>query len=468
MLPVIALVGRPNVGKSTLFNRLTKSRDAIVANYPGLTRDRQYGRAVLSGRPCLLIDTGGLSGGEAGREEGIDAAMAHQSRLAIEEADLVLFIVDARDGMNAADQNLAASLRRQNKPCLLVTNKIDGLDTESARAEFYQMGLGEPYTISATQGRGVSTLIKEIHRHLPGPKDSGPELATGIRVAIIGRPNVGKSTLVNRLVGEQRVVTWDQPGTTRDSVQVPFERDGHRFTLIDTAGMRRRARITEAVEKFSVIKALQAVEQCDVVIFVIDAREGITDQDASLLGLVLDKGPALALAINKWDGLGQDQKDSVERSADLRLPFLDFVPRFRVSALHGTGVGELMGSVVKAWHSARVDLPTPRLTRWLEEFVQQHEPPLVRGRRIKLRYAHQGGKQPPVIVVHGNQISSVPDAYRRYLVNAFRKRLKLEGVPLRVEFKGHENPYEGRRNKLTTRQQDKRRRMMKFVKGRKR
>ncbi len=464
MLPVIALVGRPNVGKSTLFNRLTKSRDAIVANYPGLTRDRQYGRAVLSGRPCLLIDTGGLTG----KEEGIHAEMAHQSHLAIEEADVVLFIVDARDGMNATDQNLAASLRRENKPCLLVTNKIDGLDIEAARVDFYQMGLGEPYAVSATQGRGVSSLLKAVNTLLPKHEESGPEAMPGIRVAIIGRPNVGKSTLVNRLVGEERVITFDQPGTTRDSVHVPFERDGQVFTLIDTAGMRRRSKIKETVEKFSVIKALQAVEQSDVVVFVIDAQEGITDQDASLLGLVLDKGPSLALAINKWDGLSEEQKETVARSAEVKLPFLDFVRRFRVSALHGTGVGELMGSVVSAYESSRVDIPTPQLTRWLELFVEQHAPPLVRGRRIKLRYAHQGGKQPPVIIVHGSQTASIPDVYRRYLVNAFRKRLKLEGVPLRVEFKGHENPYEGRKNKLTTRQMEKRRRMMKFVKSRKR
>jgi len=463
MQPVIALVGRPNVGKSTLFNRLTRSRDALVADLPGLTRDRQYGLGHLDGRSFLVIDTGGLSG----EEHALDEAMARQTLRAVGEADLVLLLVDGRAGLTAADEQIAARLRATGKTLRLAVNKTDGLDAAVASAEFHALGLGEPHPIAASHGRGVRQLVASLLEACPEAVSEAPAEETEadrVRVAVVGRPNVGKSTLLNRLLGEERLVAFDQPGTTRDSVEVPFERDGHRYTLIDTAGLRRRGRVFEAVEKFSVVKTLQSIERAHVVILVLDARQGIAEQDASLLGLVLDSGRAIVVAINKWDGLDPGRRDEVRRAFDFRLGFLDFADIHTISALHGSGVGKLLGSVDAAFASTMVDCKAAELTAILQQAVQQHPPPLVRGRRIKLRYAHQGGRNPPLVVIHGNQTASVPDAYRRYLSNTFRKALGLTGTPVRVEFRTGENPFEGRKNPLTPRQQARRKRLLKHVK----
>ena len=460
MLPVIALVGRPNVGKSTLFNRLTRSRDALVADQPGLTRDRKYGVGRLGSQPYVVVDTGGLSGDR----QGVDALMEKQVQHAIGEADLVFFILDGRDGVTAGDQMIAEGLRRTGKPVTVVVNKTESLDYSSVSGDFFALGLGEPVPIAAAHGRGVHGLINGVLATLPEPEESeGPEHDAGIQIAVVGRPNVGKSTLVNRLLGEDRVVTFDQPGTTRDSIYIPFESSGRRYTLIDTAGVRRRSRISEVVEKFSVIKTLQAMEQANVVLLVLDAKQGISDQDAGLAGHVVESGRALVVVINKWDGLSDDERERVKSEMQRRLPFLDFAEWRFISALHGSGVGHLLAAVDSAFRAATRDLKTPELTRILADAVSEHQPPLVHGRRIKLRYAHQGGKNPPIIVIHGNQTAAVPATYQRYLMNRFREVFKLRGTPLRIEFKTGENPYAGRRNKLTERQQKKRGRMMKFV-----
>ncbi len=460
MLPVIALVGRPNVGKSTLFNCLTKTRDAIVADQPGVTRDRIYGTGRLGERHYIVVDTGGLSGDE----RGIDGEMAHQTLQAIEEADSVLFMVDARDGLTPGDHAIAKRLRQTGKPVFLVVNKTDGLDAEMAKSDFYALGLGECYPIAAAHGRGVSALIEQV---IPADQITGEAQAieedAGIKIAVVGRPNVGKSTLVNRLLGEERVVVFDLPGTTRDSISIPFEHHGKRYTLIDTAGMRRKRSVDEGVERFSVIKTLQAIESAHVVILVIDARESVTDQDASLLGLVLHAGRAVIIAVNKWDGMTPEEKDKLRSDLELRLDFIDFAKFHFISALHGSGVGNLYESIDRAFASANIDMPTPALTRILEDALQAHQPPLVKGRRIKLRYAHQGGKNPPLIVIHGNQAEAVPDAYKRYLSNVYRKALRIEGTPIKLEFRSGKNPFAGRRNILTERQVRKKRRLMKHT-----
>lgn len=463
MKPVIALVGRPNVGKSTLFNRLTRSRGALVADFPGLTRDRQYGTAELEGRSCLVIDTGGL--GET--KEGLEALMIQQSLLAVREADAALFIVDGRAGMTAEDESLAAKLRRLGRPIFLVVNKTEGLNTALAGADFHRLGLGDPHAISASHGEGVMELMNAVLAApgLPQPDEVEEEAPPGIKVAVVGRPNVGKSTLMNRMLGEERVLAFDQPGTTRDSIYVPFERKGKYYTLIDTAGVRRRGKVFEAVEKFSVIKTLQAIADAHVVILVLDAQQGITDQDASLLGFVWEEGRALVLAVNKWDGLDLEQRSRVKQELDRKLSFLDFAKIHFISALRGTGVASLFGSVDRAYVSASKKLSTPQLSRILEKVVAAHPPPLVRGRRIKLRYAHQGGHNPPLVVIHGNQTEDVPESYRRYLANSLRDALELEGTPVRVEFKSGENPYKGRKNVLTDRQRTKRKRLMRHAKG---
>lgn len=463
MLPVIALIGRPNVGKSTLFNRLTRSRDAIVADYPGLTRDRQYGFGRLGPVPYLVVDTGGVAGGE----QGIEQAMVEQSVRALIEADVAIVMVDARAGVTAADQHVAELARRNAAQTWLVVNKAEGLDTDIAASEFHALGLGEPVAISAAHGDRVAALMDAVLA--PFADDDVPPAETAdeddaLRIAVVGRPNVGKSTLANRLLGEDRLVVYDQPGTTRDSVAVPFEKNDRHYLLIDTAGIRRRGKVREAIEKFSIVKALQAIERAQVVIAVIDAHEGITEQDVSLLGLVLERGRALVVVINKWDGLPAEERKTLRDALERRLPFLDFAERISISALHGTAVGDLLPAVERAYRAATRDLSTTELTRELEAAVTEHPPPLVQGRRIKLRYAHQGGRNPPVIVIHGNQTEKLPESYRRYLVNRFRKAFKLKGTPVRLAFKTGDNPYKGRRNKLTPRQQRQRKRLMKHVK----
>ena len=481
MLPVVALVGRPNVGKSTLFNRLTNTRDALVADYPGLTRDRKYGRAKFERRQFIVVDTGGITGDE----EGIDAEMAQQSLLAIEEADVVMFLVDARAGLLPADQGIADHLRRINKHVFVVANKVDGIDGDSESAEFYSLGLGEIKQIAAAHGRGVSQLLQDalapleatfpdmevveevIDESLDAEAQRERLQSLPIKLAIVGKPNVGKSTLTNRILGEERVVVYDLPGTTRDSVYIPMERDEREYVLIDTAGVRKRKKVNEAVEKFSIVKTLQAIEESNVVLLVIDAREGITDQDLSLLGFVLNAGRSLVVAVNKWDGLTLDVKDDIKREMDRRLGFIDFARIHFISALHGSGVGNLFESVQEAYASATKRINTAMLTQIMEMAQDDHQPPLVRGRRVKMKYAHAGGYNPPVIVIHGNQVDDLPNSYKRFLMNYFRKALEIMGTPIKIEFREGSNPFEGKKNNLTLAQQRKRKRMMSFYKDKK-
>ncbi len=464
MLPVIALIGRPNVGKSTLFNRLTRSRDALVADYPGLTRDRKYGFGKLGPVPYLVIDTGGVAGGE----EGIHEAMVDQTIRALQEADIAVIMVDGRSGLTAADEHVAELARRHAKKTWLAVNKAEGLDQAIANSEFHALGIGEPIAISAAHGDRIGALMDDLLSGFVSEEveeaDDGDDEERELRIAVIGRPNVGKSTLINRMLGEERLVVFDQPGTTRDSVAVPFERNDRKYVLIDTAGIRRKARVHESIEKFSIVKALQAIEQAEVVISVLDAQEGVTEQDVSLLGLVMERGRAMVVVTNKWDGLSADKRKKVRDDLERRLPFLDFAERITISALHGTAVGDLLPAVERAFKAAMRDMSTSELTQELEAAVMAHPPPLARGRRIKLRYAHQGGRNPPVIVIHGNQTERLPEAYRRFLINRFRKAFKLKGTPVRLAFKKGKNPYEGRRNVLTPRQERKRKRLMKKVK----
>jgi GTP-binding protein len=467
MLPVIALIGRPNVGKSTLFNRLTRSRDAIVADYPGLTRDRQYGFGKLGPVPYIVIDTGGVAGGEAGVEE----MMVEQTVRALKEADIAIVLVDGREGVTGADQHVASLVRKHAPKTWLAVNKAEGRDSDIVSSEFHSLGLGDPVAISAAHGERIGALMDAVladyerQDDVPGNGDADENDGDqALRIAIVGRPNVGKSTLANRLLGEDRMVVFDQPGTTRDSVAVPFERNDRQYLLIDTAGIRRKSKVHAAVEKFSIVKALQAIERAQVVIAVIDAQEGVTEQDVSLLGLIMERGRALVVVSNKWDGLEAEQRKHVRDELERRLPFLDFAERMTISALHGTAVGDLLPAVMRAYRAATRDMSTTELTRELEAAVTAHPPPIARGRRIKLRYAHQGGRNPPVIVIHGNQTEHLPDAYRRYLVNRFRKAFKLKGTPVRLAFKSGNNPFKGRRNTLTPRQEQKRKRLMKHVK----
>jgi GTP-binding protein len=463
MLPVLALIGRPNVGKSTLFNRLTRSRDALVADYPGLTRDRQYGFGKLGPIPYIVIDTGGVAGGE----EGIHELMVEQTVRALEEADVAIIMVDGRSGLTAADENVAELARKHARKTFLAVNKSEGLDSAIAAGEFHGLGMGEPLPVSATHGDRINALMDRVLQDFEvadAEESKGDEDDRELRIAVVGRPNVGKSTLINRLIGEDRLVVFDQPGTTRDSVSVPFERNDRKYELIDTAGIRRRAKVSEAIEKFSIVKALQAIEPAQVVIAVLDAHEGITEQDVSLLGLILERGRALVVVTNKWDGLTAADRKHIRDELDRRLPFLDFAERITISALHGTAVGDLLPAVERAFRAATRDLSTKDLTRELESAVTAHPPPLVRGRRIRLRYAHQGGRNPPVIVIHGNQTERLPEAYRRYLINRFRKVFKPKGTPVRLTLKTGANPFKGRRNKLTPRQEQKRKRLMKHAK----
>ena len=435
--PVVALIGRPNVGKSTLFNQFTRSRQALVADMSGLTRDRQYGDAEYDGKSFIVVDTGGI--GEADDGSGhIDDYMSEQSHTAIHEADIIVFVVDARVGLIGADAEIGKFLHTLGKPVYVVANKIDGAH-DAAPAEFYALGLGNPYPMAASHGRGLGDLAEAITADMPEQeKTYEPD---GLKLAIIGRPNVGKSTLVNRLLGEDRVVVFDMPGTTRDSIYIPYKCDGKDYVLIDTAGVRGRGKIDEKVEKFSVIKTLQAIEDSNVTVIVIDAQEGIVDQDLHMIGYALDAGRALVVAINKWDGLSQDQKDLVKFEMERRFNFIPYVKVHLISALYGNGVGNLYPSILRAYQSSMFEVSTNRLTQILQDAVTANPPPAVSGRRIKLRYAHIGGHNPPVIVIHGNQTSSLPKSYQRYLENQFREVFKLEGTPLNVVFKLNDNPY---------------------------
>lgn len=465
MIPVFALVGRPNVGKSTLFNRLTKTRDALVANYPGLTRDRKYGEGSMFGKRFMLIDTGGITG----TEEGIDSIMAEQSMLAIQEADAVMLIVDSRIGLTPLDSHLAEYLREKECVVYLVANKIDGVNPDVASAEFFELGLKNIYPTTATHGRGVKNLMESVLESFPesNQKDEDVRQEKGIKIAIVGRPNVGKSTLVNRILGEDRVIVFDEPGTTRDSVYIEYQREDTKYTLIDTAGIRKRKNVSLTVEKFSIVKTLQSIDDANVVVFLIDAQEGLVDQDMHLMGTIIDAGRALVIAINKWDGLNDYSKDRVKVQLDRRLHFVKFADLHYISALHGTGVGNLYKSIESSYASAVDKLSTNKLTLILQDAVIHHQPPLVRGRRIKLRYAHAGGKNPPIIVIHGNQLDEIPSHYSRYLEKTFCRALDLHGTPVKIEYRSSENPYEGKKNKLTNRQISKKRRLMKYVKKRK-
>ncbi len=464
MKPVIALVGRPNVGKSTLFNRLTQSRDAIVADFPGLTRDRKYGDGAIAGKNFIVIDTGGLSG----EDEQLDFSMAKQTELAIAEANCLYFIVDAREGLHAEDQRIAEYLRRFNKKTWMVVNKIDGLPKEEAILDFFQLGFGDPFAIAASQGRGVKQLVeKTLSGFEPLPQEQAQKNDDSIKIAVVGRPNVGKSTLINRLLGEERVLAMDMPGTTRDSIFIPFQHYEQHYTLIDTAGVRKRSRIRQAVEKFSVIKALQAVDQSNVVLMVLDASQELGDQDLHLLAYTLEKGRALVILVNKWDKIDKDKKKWFKDEIDRRLVFASFADVRMISALKGTGTNYLLKWVRDAYKAAMSKFTTSSLTRLIEDAQIQHQPPMINGKRIKFKYAHQGGMNPPIIVIHGNQTASVPESYKRYLIHYFMKALKLKGTPLRIEFKTAQNPFKDKKNKLTNRQINKKRRMMKHYKKKK-
>lgn len=442
MKPVIALVGRPNVGKSTLYNRLTHTRDAIVADFAGLTRDRHYGNARLGKREFIVIDTGGF---EPDASSGIYREMARQTRQAVAESDVVIFVLDARDGLSAQDHDIANYLRKLNKPCLLVANKAEGLKAGGQLVEFYELGLGEVLPVSAAHGQGIRSMVEAALDRLVWPEeteDDTPEADKPIRLAVAGRPNVGKSTLINAWLGEERLVAFDMPGTTRDAISVPFERDGQKFELIDTAGLRRKGRVFEAIEKFSVVKTLQAIENAHVVLLLIDATEGVTDQDAHIAGFILEAGRAVVLAINKWDAIDSYQRETLGRSIESRLGFLKFAPLHQISAKKRQGIAPLWKSIAKAYASATCKMPTPVLTRLLQESIDLQAPKRSGMFRPKMRYAHQGGMSPPVIVIHGNSLEHVGDAYKRFLEGRFRKAFDLVGTPLRIEFKTSHNPYD--------------------------
>ena len=463
MLPLVALVGRPNVGKSTLFNALTRSRDALVHDQPGVTRDRHYGVCRLDPeRPFLLVDTGGI----AGEEEGLAGATARQARAAAGEADLVVFVVDARDGASALDDEILAWLRKLARPTMLLVNKIDGTNEDAVRAEFARYGFADMLAVSAAHRQGLEDLHGEILERLPEEGsveelDSDPER---LRIAFVGRPNVGKSTLVNRLLGEERMIASEVPGTTRDSIAADLERDGRRYRLIDTAGIRRKGKVEEAVEKFSVVKTLQAIERCQVAVLMLDATEGVTDQDATVLGAVLDAGRALVIAVNKWDGLTTYQREQAEALLSRKLSFVPWAEAVRISATHGSGLRELFRAVHRAHASAIRTFSTSEVNKALEIACETNPPPSVRGHVSKLRYVHPGGENPPTFVVHGTRLKELPDSYKRYLENFFRKRFKLVGTPVRMLFREGANPYEGKKNELSDRQVARKRRLMRHVK----
>lgn len=466
MLPVVAIVGRPNVGKSTLFNALTRTRDALVADMPGVTRDRQYGISDVGEYHCVLIDTGGL----VGQAEGIDYLTARQVHQAIEESQLVMFVVSARDGLTSEDEEIATLLRQHDRPVLLVGNKTDGTNPDIALAEFAALGMGQALAVAASHRQGMSNLMEAASELLPVLAEEEPEAEEEddrIRLAIVGRPNVGKSTLVNRILGEERVMAFDLPGTTRDSISTLTEYQGVKYELIDTAGVRRRSKVTEVVEKFSVIKALQAIDRAHVVVLMIDAGDGITDQDTTLLGHILERGRALVIALNKWDGMDEYDREQVLSAMDRRLQFVPWARRVRLSALHGSGLKELISAVKEAWRSATIDMPTPELTRVLLKAFEAHQPPMSQGRTSRLRFAHAGGNLPPRIIIHGNRTDAIPPSYKRYLENVFIKHFKLRGTPLQIEFRSGANPFKDKKNILTQRQMAKRKRLKKFTRRKK-
>ncbi|MFP3029069.1 MAG: ribosome biogenesis GTPase Der [Arsenophonus sp.] len=493
MITIIALVGRPNVGKSTLFNRLTRSRDALVADFSGLTRDRKYGKAEFDGQEFIIIDTGGIDASE----DGIETHIASQALLAIEEADIIFFMVDARSGLMPADHEIAKYLRSRKKDSYLVVNKTDGLDIDIVLSDFYSLGIKDIYPIAASHGRGVTQLIEKIvFVYSPQKLTNDIELSSEddnsaywvaqkekesidnskeeelnwrcslpIKLAIVGRPNVGKSTLTNHILGEDRVVVYDMPGTTRDSIYIPMERGGYKYVVIDTAGVRKRGKITETVEKFSVIKTLQSIAYANVILLVIDAREGISDQDLSLLGFVLNAGRSLVIVINKWDAISQEDQQSVKDMLDFRLGFIDFAKVHFISALRGSGVSNLFKSINEAYESATRRVSTSLLTRITKMAEKEHQPPLIRSRRVKIKYAHAGGYNPLIVVIHGNQVDELSDSYKRYLMNYFRRTLQVIGTPIRIQFKEDDNnPYAGKKNKLTARQLRKRKRLIAHLK----
>ena len=440
MKPTLVIVGRPNVGKSTLFNRLTRSRDALVADQPGLTRDRHYGHGRLGGRPYLVVDTGGF---EPSAKEGIVHAMARQAEAAIAEADMLLFVVDGRAGVTPQDKAIAERLRRTGRPLLLVVNKGEGANRAVFAAEFHELACGDPLVVSSAHGDGVGALVEQALLPFPveeAEADARTEARTP-RVAIVGRPNVGKSTLVNTLLGEERVIAFDQPGTTRDAIEVPFQSNGKNYILIDTAGLRRRGKVFETVEKFSVIKTLQAVEESNVVVLIVDASQDISDQDAHIAGFAIEAGRALVLGVNKWDAVDTYRREQTRGDIERKLNFLGFARIHYISAIKNEGVAGLLASVDQAWGAAMAKLTTPQLTRALQEAVAKQAPPRHGLFRPKLRYAHQGGSNPPLIVIHGNALEHVPDSYKRYLERSFMEQFQLRGTPLRVEFKSSRNPY---------------------------
>ncbi|MBC8494221.1 MAG: ribosome biogenesis GTPase Der [Candidatus Thioglobus sp.] len=465
-LPTISLVGRPNVGKSTLFNRLSNSRQALVSDFEGLTRDRQYAEVLLDDDTqtfATIIDTGGLTN----EDNIVDSGIQGQVLSALEESDVIYFIVSSRDGVIGLDLEIAAQLRRLKKDILLVCNKAEGLD-ETAAAEFYELGLGEPKLISAEHGQGIADLIDDTLPLLPNLEHiEDEEEVEGIAVAVLGRPNVGKSTLINRILGEERVLAIDLPGTTRDSIYIPFEREGQQYTLIDTAGIRRKRSTHEKIEIFSIIKAIDALDRSHVVILVLDAHEGVTEQDATLLGMIADKGRALLIVINKWDGLDDYQKSEVKRKLDVKLSFVNYASVHYISALHGSGVGKLFAPIIKSYKNAGTQHPTSTLNKILESANAGHQPPPVKGRRLKIKYVNQTDVFPPTLTFHGNHLQSVPNAYDRYLKNFFIEALKLTNTPLRIEYKSGENPFKDTKNELSARQVTKKRRLMQFIKKRK-
>lgn len=463
MLPVVAIVGRPNVGKSTLFNALTRTRDALVADIPGVTRDRQYGISEVGDRTCVLVDTGGL----VGQAEGIDYLTAQQVHQAIEESQLVFFVVSARDGLTSEDKEISQLLRQHDRPVLLVGNKIDGTNPDIALAEFAALGMGPALPIAASHRQGMSMLMEAATGILPVATENEAEPGQDderLRLAIVGRPNVGKSTLVNRILGEERVMAFDLPGTTRDSIAIFTEYRGVKYELIDTAGVRRRSRVTEVIEKFSIIKALQAIDRAHVVVLMLDATEGITDQDTTLLGHILGRGRAMVIALNKWDGMDEYTREQVLSEMDRRLQFVPWARQIRLSALHGSGLKELIKAVNEAWRSATIDMPTPELTRVLQKAFEAHQPAMSQGRTSRLRFAHAGGNLPPRIIIHGNRTDAIQPSYKRYLENVFIRHFKLRGTPLQIEFRSGDNPFKDKKNILSARQVAKRQRLKKFTK----